>query len=254
MHNLQQRGRQPVSFLVIGSLCLVSFSVAPQIRLKLAGTYFDLEIQSVLAVDDDKEKDKKKKKKKNNDGEAPFDLKAEVGVDEGLEGKDFKNRSAAGLSDVRANVVTGSMLSTEEMEEIISLHTEIRAEAGVEPLTWSVQVAAYAQQWADRLAEKSCEIVHRPDSGKWKQLFGENIFQGAKGIHDIKDAVWLWREEKDLYKGGKFEASMMEAAHYTQMVWRKTKQFGCAKSLCGRSVIFVCNYDPAGNVLGQRPF
>lgn len=42
------------------------------------------------------------------------------------------------------------------------------------------------------------------------------------------------------------------AAHFTQMVWKSTKEagFGMAKGRSGR-VVIVANYHPAGNVIGQ---
>lgn len=220
--------------------------------------YYPFASSFAYSSDDDDEKEAKKKKKKEKESKEgksdASELMAEMNSG-GVGGKSgAKKREAKEAFGANLNMVTGSMLSEDEMDEIVAIHARLRAKAGVDPLVWSPQIAAYAQQWADQLAKKACEIAHRPNSGKWKQLFGENIFQGAEGVHSAKDAVLLWAEEKSLYEGGKFDASMMPAAHYTQIVWRKTTQFGCAKSYCGRSVIYVCNYDPVGNIIGQRPY
>ena len=42
--------------------------------------------------------------------------------------------------------------------------------------------------------------------------------------------------------------------HYTQIVWRKSQRLGCGMASCGDTEVWVCNYDPPGNFLGQRPY
>ena len=37
--------------------------------------------------------------------------------------------------------------------------------------------------------------------------------------------------------------------HYTQIVWKDTKEVGCAKISCdGNKTLWRCNYNPHGNV------
>ncbi|MDH3976346.1 MAG: hypothetical protein OEV42_18935 [Deltaproteobacteria bacterium] len=42
--------------------------------------------------------------------------------------------------------------------------------------------------------------------------------------------------------------------NYTQVIWKKTRPAGCAKALCSGSALVVCNYDPPGNVVGEKPY
>jgi len=49
--------------------------------------------------------------------------------------------------------------------------------------------------------------------------------------------------------------------HYTQVVWAKTRHVGCAIQDCSpltgafsQGTYLVCNYGPAGNYVGQKPF
>jgi pathogenesis-related protein 1 len=43
--------------------------------------------------------------------------------------------------------------------------------------------------------------------------------------------------------------------HYTQVVWKDSKEVGCAAYQCDdKSQVWVCQYKPAGNYVDQKPF
>jgi pathogenesis-related protein 1 len=42
--------------------------------------------------------------------------------------------------------------------------------------------------------------------------------------------------------------------HYTQIVWRDTTSVGCAAQSCPQGEIWVCDYSPPGNYVGQHPY
>ena len=42
-------------------------------------------------------------------------------------------------------------------------------------------------------------------------------------------------------------------SHYTQVVWRNTTEVGGGLARGGSNNILVCQYNPAGNVIGQPP-
>jgi pathogenesis-related protein 1 len=149
----------------------------------------------------------------------------------------------------------GSRLTTTEVRQVLTAHNRARTGVGANPLVWSEELALYAQEWADHLASTSRRIEHRPRSGEWKQEHGENLFMGTAGHYGVADAVAAWNVEKSAYHGKPIEMSTLSAhGHYTQLVWKSTKRVGCAKVECGGNVIIVCNYDPPGNILGQRPY
>lgn len=175
-------------------------------------------------------------------------------VNQGMAGVDSASPLAAS-SIAPADVPSGVGLSRREAEEIVTLHNTVRAEVGVGPLRWSEKLAAYARAWADHLASTQCQMEHRPRSGKWCQEYGENLFIGTAAHYGTADAVMAWAREKDKYPGGPLQSSRWAAAgHYTQIVWQDTQRIGCATGQCRGKVIVVCNYDPPGNFLGQRPY
>jgi hypothetical protein len=45
----------------------------------------------------------------------------------------------------------------------------------------------------------------------------------------------------------------MNTGHFTQLVWRSSARLGCGASVCRGLQIWVCNYDPPGNVQGNFP-
>lgn len=144
----------------------------------------------------------------------------------------------------------GSRLSADEVSTLLSLHNQSRAEVGVSEITWSSAAAKYVQMWLDKLAASSCSLQHNPD-----RQYGENLFMGTVGFYGVGDAVKAWANEKQYYHGEAISsANFTQFGHYTQMVWRNSTEVGCAKSVCGSSLIVGCNYNPAGNYQGQKPY
>lgn len=162
-------------------------------------------------------------------------------------------KAGAGTSAMKEKAA-GSPLSAQDARKMLDLHNRVRADVGVGPLRWSQELADYAQRWADHLAATRCGLEHRPRSGKWRGEFGENLFMGTLGYYGVTDAVKGWAEEKRLYPGGPYQASWRGVGHYTQMVWRNTRNVGCATSQCRGNLLVVCNYDPPGNYIGEYPY
>ncbi|MDP2387371.1 MAG: CAP family protein [Bacteroidota bacterium] len=151
---------------------------------------------------------------------------------------------------------TGSKVSVKEAQEALDFHNKARQELGIEPLQWSHELSKYAQEWADHLANSNCDFDHRPDSGKWAQLYGENIYWGKGGIYTALDASKSWFKEKKSFKNVPLSSSnWSKAGHYSQMIWRKTKHVGMGVAKCkDGSYIIVANYDPAGNMMGEKAY
>ncbi len=146
-------------------------------------------------------------------------------------------------------------LNNEEVRQLLTEHNRVRSTVGVGTVTWSPDLAAYAQQWADHLAGNECRIKHRPAAGQWQGLYGENLFTGTAGYYDVSDGVRAWESEKQFFKGGEVTlANVQQVGHYTQLVWRNTTEVGCGKAECQGKIILVCNYAPPGNVVDEAPY
>lgn len=149
-----------------------------------------------------------------------------------------------------ASTLPATGLSPQDIEAITAHHNKVRADVGVAPLKWSTDLAGYAQQWAEQLAISGCRMKHRSPND-----YGENLFQGTVGAFTAVDAAKAWETEKKDYPGGVLtEANWAPAGHYTQMVWRQTTHLGCGQAICRNTLIVACNYAPAGNVIGRRPY
>ncbi|MFC1684509.1 CAP domain-containing protein [Pseudomonadota bacterium] len=146
-------------------------------------------------------------------------------------------------------------LSEHEVQRLLQLHNQDRKQVGIEPLVWSPILGGYAQEWADHLAADGCGMAHRPNEGGWKQRYGENLFIGTAGAYGVEEGYGVWAGEQAEYDGGLItRGNVHRVGHYTQIVWGKTLELGCAKVRCEDMLILVCNYDPAGNYLGFRPY
>lgn len=142
-------------------------------------------------------------------------------------------------------------LSQEEIDIVLERHNAWRTDVGVtEELVWSNEMAKLAEDWARKLKRKNCGFEHRPNNN-----YGENLFMGTTGYYDAADVVNAWASEKAdyNYNRNKCKPGKM-CGHYTQIVWETTKRVGCAKIECGGNDIWVCNYDPPGNWVGEKPY
>jgi uncharacterized protein YkwD len=138
---------------------------------------------------------------------------------------------------------------------ILAVHNSERSAVGVPPLVWSDTLAAGAQTWAEHLATTG-EFAHDPNRPNG---VGENLagFNPSKGISAPGEGQSLWVDEKKNWHGGVLTPeNWSPTGHYTQMVWKDTKQVGCATaSGDGHPFsILVCRYSPAGNFMGQAPY
>ncbi|HVU00252.1 MAG TPA: CAP domain-containing protein [Polyangiaceae bacterium] len=160
-----------------------------------------------------------------------------------------------GGSGNAGNGETGRMVGM--TDAINQVRHGVNTQTPLPDMTWSADIAATAQAYADKLKnEQGCNMVHSHAPG-----LGENLawFSGQPGT--AQAAVGLWASEGDCYNYAPITASDScpcaiggACGHYTQLVWRDTTEVGCGVASCGSSEIWVCNFKPPGNYLGQYPY
>lgn len=136
---------------------------------------------------------------------------------------------------------------------ITEAHNQIRARLDIAPLAWSPELARYAQSWADKLSRSGCALQHRPRQGPDAQRYGENLFGASGQAATAEQVVAAWAAEVADYDARTGRCRGV-CGHYTQVVWRDSQRLGCGVATCGDAEVWVCNYDPPGNFLGQKPY
>ena len=149
---------------------------------------------------------------------------------------------------------------------ILCAHNQVRANVSspaptpaLQPLAWNQDLADVAQDYAEQ-----CVWGHNPDRGDtFNVSIGENLF-ASTNQRDPEAAVINWADEVEFYSYTDNNCTPGEmCGHYTQIVWRETNEVGCATHYCSQiqniswpngGYMVVCNYAPAGNYIGQRPY
>jgi glioma pathogenesis-related protein 2 len=130
---------------------------------------------------------------------------------------------------------------------IVERHNALRAKHGAAALTWSPTVASVAQNWASKIARDD-QMRHRQPN-----KYGENIYWISGGNPTGTSVTDTWYGEIKDYNYAR-PGFGMKTGHFTQVVWKSTKEIGCgvAKSRRGGTYV-VCNYNPPGNYSGRFP-
>ncbi|MDE1895615.1 MAG: hypothetical protein KGH91_00930 [Rhodospirillales bacterium] len=140
--------------------------------------------------------------------------------------------------------------SQDNIAELLAAHNQYRTSLGLPPLRWSSRLAEQAQSWAEHLAAIG-QLVH---SGS-----GQNLAMASAGSESLTQLVQLWGNEQANFTDGVFPdisttGNWMDVGHYSQIVWRTTTEIGCGFAEGNGSDFLVCDYDPPGNVMGQRAY
>ena len=138
-------------------------------------------------------------------------------------------------------------------EQLLARHNMERDRKGAPRLAWSRKLAQEAQGWADRLA---IENTMRHADYTARGGAGENLWMGSAGYYGPDRMIGAFVGEKQHYVHAAFPkvsrtGRWQDVGHYTQVVWRDTKEVGCAIARGQKDDFLVCRYWPAGNWMGE---
>ena len=156
---------------------------------------------------------------------------------------------------VAQTVVAAPLLGEKQQVELLDAQNTYRVELGEPALAWSDKLAASAQSWAEHLANEVHAMKH---SGAIAT--GENIAMSwPPGHASLTRMVEMWGDEKWYFVDAVFPdvswtGNWETVAHYSQLVWRKTTDVGCGFATGGGQDYLVCQYNPAGNFIGEKAF
>ena len=148
--------------------------------------------------------------------------------------------------------------------EFLAAHNKHRKKKNLTAVQWSDELAKIADEWAKKLATEQCgTLTHRPKSFTKPRNLGENLATASASPNPPTggpaSAVDDWASEEQFYSYATNTcADGKDCGHYTQIVWASTTEVGCSEASCDaggwKTKMWVCNYRPAGNMQGQRPY
>lgn len=150
-------------------------------------------------------------------------------------------------------------------DDFVCAHNEVRQNAQPTPspqlpdMTWDPELARIAQNYAE-----TCTWEHNSHcSDTYPGYVGENLYMTTWPNSTPEDAVQSWADEAQYYDHTTNTCQNGQVCgHYTQVVWRDSTKIGCAKVFCSsvansnftNADLYVCNYAPGGNIIGEKPY
>lgn len=163
---------------------------------------------------------------------------------------------------VPAQFGCGADIEPAELNGMLAEHNRVRASVPgttdpPPPLKWEACMQAGAEAHASK-----CRYAHASRSERGGA--GENLYANSTpGRVTAEQVAATWASERYIYEYPSGGCSGKACGHYTQMVWRDTRNLGCAVQVCNSGNPFptsgpweywVCRYDPAGNSGGELPY
>ncbi|XP_074030385.1 venom allergen 3 isoform X3 [Leptinotarsa decemlineata] len=138
--------------------------------------------------------------------------------------------------------------------------------ADMSQLVWDEELSLMAQRWADQCVNINATFQH--DFCRKTDRFdvGQNILTAVtinSNLPELANLILSWYKQvsdvipSDIKYFSGIRRGQLVIGQYTQLVWAKTEYVGCALSVFKESKNnkvynhrFICNYGPAGNVIG----
>jgi uncharacterized protein YkwD len=139
---------------------------------------------------------------------------------------------------VLALLQSAEALSGATRKSILAVHNKFRTKHHAPKLVYSETLEKYAQK-----VSNTCKMEHSGGP------YGENL---AMGYKNAGSAITAWYNEVKNYNYNSpgFSGS---TGHFTQVVWKSTKEVGCGITTCNGGTKFVtCSYKDPGNMVGNN--
>ncbi|ESN90022.1 hypothetical protein HELRODRAFT_182927 [Helobdella robusta] len=145
-------------------------------------------------------------------------------------------------------------LTDDQIAEVLKIHNKLRKNEGasdMKVLRWNGALAEKADAWSEK-----CVFEHgNPDMPKSNFYIGQNLYASSQAPETVnyESVVRYWFSEKENYNlSTRTCAKDKICGHYTQVVWAKTTDLGCAHAVCQKlgnlyytnGLFVVCNYAP----------
>jgi len=142
-------------------------------------------------------------------------------------------------------------------DAMLAGHNEARGALGLPPLTWNASLVVDARDYAEELARTGRFEHSAQPRGNPTQ--GENLWTGTRRAYSYQEMIGHWVAERRFYQplpvpGSSNSGRFGDVGHYTQIVWRATREVGCAEASNRTDDYVVCRYLPAGNIVGQTAY
>ena len=144
----------------------------------------------------------------------------------------------------------------------LQVHNDARKGVGVAPLVWSEKLEQQALKYAKQIARTNNYEHSNTKDGENLAMFYE--YEESNKVKTyiysdtpLYDASMAWYEEIKDYKYSKIKRYRIgpKIGHYTQMVWKDTKEVGIASAISKNGKVYVvARYYPVGNYLGEYPY
>lgn len=132
--------------------------------------------------------------------------------------------------------------------ECLQAHNELRKLHGVPPLKLNKEICRVCQEWANNLIKKGVfKHSQNPD-------YGENLFSmhstDPKFTMSGQEPVKYWYDEIKVHNFNQ-EPDSLKSGHFTQVVWKNSKEMGIAFARNAGKIVVVAHYYPPGNIIGS---
>jgi len=204
---------------------------------------------------------KEKEEKERKDKEKKEREEKEKKEKEEKEKKEKEEKEKKENEEIQSMEFTPSNFKLELFNKLeLKKHNELRKKHHVNDLIINNELMKNAQKYAEKMA-KTNKFQHSNDKereltnhkGEW---VGENIYffwSSAKASYNSGSASESWYDEikdYDFNKGGSSNGGVV--GHFTQVVWKNTKEVGFGLAFNKNQCYVVGNYYPGGNFNRQE--